>query len=171
MNDLQVGGIEGIKAINSNIEAAISFASKIKSTYGPRGRDKLIISKDSEITISNDGATILKLLAPKHPIGKILVDLSKTQDEQVGDGTTSIVLFTSFLLKQAKRLISNGTKIDDIIEGFQYSLNYILSELKPFELPKDEKEYYNVMKKILCVPFHSKLLYHDREFFSDIIIR
>lgn len=171
MEDLPIGGIEGSKAINSNIEAAISFASKIKSTYGPRGRDKLIISKDSEITISNDGATILKLLLPKHPIGKILVQLSKTQDEQVGDGTTSIVLFTSFLLKQAKKLITNGTKIDDIINGFQKALSYLISELNPFQLPKDQKEFYHVMKKVLCVPFHSKLLLHDKDFFSDIIIR
>ena len=109
----------GIKAIESNILAAMEIASKIKTTYGPKGRDKMLVLKDGTILISNDGATILKHLKSSHPIAQMLVDLSKTQDELVGDGTTSIVLFTSFLLKEALDMIRMDIKIDDIIEGFE----------------------------------------------------
>jgi chaperonin GroEL (HSP60 family) len=119
-NILKIGGKKGLEAVHSNINSAIQFSSKIISTFGPKGRDKLIINEEGEMTISNDGATILKHLKPKNPISQILLKLSSTQDEIVGDGTTSVVLFCSFLLKEAQNLILEGEEdISMIIEEYQ----------------------------------------------------
>jgi chaperonin GroEL (HSP60 family) len=130
--EIPVGALMGLKALDSSVLGCQQLASKIKSTYGPRGRDKLLELQDGTIIVSNDGATILKHLNPTHPIAQMLVNLSKTQDEIVGDGTTSIVLFVSFLLQQAQKLIHLGGSIDDIIEGYQ-----VISNRSHLEITRD----------------------------------
>eukprot|EP01080_Neovahlkampfia_damariscottae_P011896 gene11896-5302_t len=168
-NDLVIGGKKGFEAIHSNIDCAINFASKIISTYGPKGRDKLIIDENGEMIISNDGATILKNLKSKEPISQILLKLSSTQDEMIGDGTTSIVLFCSYLLKEIQKLILEGEEnIMKIIEECQKCCNFILNEIEKdlqFDLIKKEE-----LRDLISIPFHSKLLYHNRFYFSDLIL-
>ncbi|KAL0490638.1 TCP-1 chaperonin, eta subunit [Acrasis kona] len=170
---MNTGGVAGKEALLSNIDAAISLAEQIKSTYGPNGRDKLICSKDGNITITNDGATLLKLLEPKHPISQLLVKLSRTQDDEIGDGTTGVVLLAAALLKEARDLINLGYHVQTIIQGYKKALNLAIKHLDEIKqpLPDDENLRNHILNKIIQVPLNSKLLSHDREFFTKIIVQ
>jgi chaperonin GroEL (HSP60 family) len=117
--DLHTGGIKGKDAVFSNIAAALSLADQIKTTYGPHGRDKLIFDRKGNLTITNDGATLLRLLEPKHPVSQLLVKLSRTQDNEVGDGTTGVVLLACALLSEAKQLIQLGYHTQTVIQGYK----------------------------------------------------
>lgn len=96
--------------IQRNILAAKSIASTLRSSLGPKGLDKLIVSPDQEITVTNDGATILDKMEVQHPVAKLMVELSKSHDNEVGDGTTGIVVLAGALLEQAEKLLSKGIK-------------------------------------------------------------
>ncbi|KNH07293.1 T-complex protein 1 delta subunit [Perkinsela sp. CCAP 1560/4] len=103
----------------SNILAAKSIADCVRTSLGPRGMDKMIQSGTGELTVSNDGATILKTLDVTHPCAKMLVDLSKAQDVDAGDGTTSVVILCGSLLKACEELLHKGIHPTQIIEGFR----------------------------------------------------
>ena len=98
---------DGRGQIISNINACQSIVEVVKTTLGPRGMDKLIHDGRS-VTISNDGATLIGLLDIVHPAAKTLVDIARSQDNEVGDGTTSVVLTAGELMKQAKTFIDEG---------------------------------------------------------------
>jgi len=98
---------QGKSQIISNINACQAVAETVKTTLGPRGMDKLIFDGKST-TISNDGATIMKLLDIVHPAAKTLVDISMAQDAEVGDGTTSVVILAAEMLKNVKQFIEDG---------------------------------------------------------------
>jgi len=88
-----------------NVMAAASLANIVKSSLGPLGLDKMLVDDIGDVTITNDGATILKLLEVEHPAAKVLVDLAELQDQEVGDGTTSVVIIAAELLKNADQLV------------------------------------------------------------------
>jgi T-complex protein 1 subunit eta len=98
---------EGRGQIISNINACQAIVEVVKTTLGPRGMDKLI-HDGRQVTISNDGATLIALLDIVHPAAKTLVDIARSQDNEVGDGTTSVVLMAGELLKQSKAFIEEG---------------------------------------------------------------
>ncbi|CAE8674431.1 unnamed protein product, partial [Polarella glacialis] len=106
---------QGKPQIISNINACQAVVSIVKSTLGPRGMDKLI-EDNGETTITNDGATVMKKLNIVHPAAKILVDISKAQDNEVGDGTTSVVVLAGELLKEAKSFLEDGLVAPQIIK-------------------------------------------------------
>lgn len=108
----------GIEATKSHILAARAVASIVKSSLGPRGMDKILVSQDGDITITNDGATILSEMDLDNEIAKLLVDLSKSQDDEIGDGTTGVVVLSSALLDQALELIEKGIHPIKIANGF-----------------------------------------------------
>lgn len=99
---------QGKSQVLSNISACQAVAETVRTTLGPRGMDKLIVDNRGKATISNDGATILKLLEIVHPAARTLVDIAKSQDAEVGDGTTSVVLLTGEILKNTKTFIEDG---------------------------------------------------------------
>jgi len=99
---------QGKSQILTNINACQAVGEAIRTTLGPRGMDKLIVDNRGKATISNDGATILKLLEIVHPAARTLVDIAKSQDAEVGDGTTSVVLLTAEILKNTKPFIEEG---------------------------------------------------------------
>ena len=99
---------QGKSQILTNISACQAVSEAIRTTLGPRGMDKLIVDNRGKATISNDGATILKLLEIVHPAARTLVDIAKSQDAEVGDGTTSVVLLTGEILKNTKTFIEDG---------------------------------------------------------------
>lgn len=96
---------------------------------GPRGMDKLI-KLNRCTTITNDGATILEMLDIIHPAAKVLVDIAQSQDDEVGDGTTSVVLLAGELLKEAKEFIEEGLPSQKIIKGYRYALTQALEHLE-----------------------------------------
>ena len=95
----------GKQQVISNINACQAIVDVVRTTLGPRGMDKLIHDDNGQVTISNDGATIMKLLDIVHPAAKTLVDIAKSQDAEVGDGTTSVVVLACEFLKQCKPFV------------------------------------------------------------------
>lgn len=110
---------QGTPQLLSNISACLAISGTIASTLGPRGMDKLIVGANGEATISNDGATILKLLEVVHPAAKTLVDIARAQDAEVGDGTTSVVLLAGEFLRESKVFIEDGVSPHIIIKGYR----------------------------------------------------
>jgi len=122
----------------SNITAAKAVADAIRTALGPRGMDKMIQSANGDVTITNDGATILKQMQVLHPSAKMLVELSKAQDIEAGDGTTSVVVMCGSLLDASAKLLAKGIHPTVISEGFQKAANksveILESMTKPLEL-------------------------------------
>jgi len=110
---------KGKDAQKINILVAKAISNSIKSTLGPRGMDKMLVDEFGNVTISNDGATILKEMAIEHPIGKMLVNLAKTQDTEVGDGTTSAVVIAGELISKAEFLLDENIHPSIIIKGYK----------------------------------------------------
>ena len=92
---------KGPEAHRANIIAARSVATLLKTSLGPRGMDKIMVSPDGDVTVSNDGATIMEKMEVSHQVAKLLVELSKSQDDEIGDGTTGVVVIAGSLLEQA----------------------------------------------------------------------
>ncbi|MFA5126118.1 MAG: thermosome subunit beta [archaeon] len=109
----------GRDAQRMNILIARAVAQAVKSTLGPKGMDKMIVDDLGDVTISNDGATILTEMAIEHPVGKMMVDVAKTQDEEVGDGTTTAVIFAGTLLEKAEKLLDDSIHPSIIINGYR----------------------------------------------------
>ena len=109
----------GQEAQNSNIAAAKAVGNAVRSTLGPKGMDKMLIDGMGDIVITNDGATILKQMDIEHPAAKMMVEIAKTQDDEVGDGTTSAVIIAGELLKNAENLLGQNVHPTVIAEGYQ----------------------------------------------------
>ncbi|KAF8339682.1 putative t-complex-type molecular chaperone, epsilon subunit [Cantharellus anzutake] len=109
----------GNEAIKSHILAAKTVANIVRTSLGPRGLDKILISPDGDITVTNDGATILGQMEVEHQIAKLLVQLSKSQDDEVGDGTTGVVVLAGALLEQSESLLDRGIHPMRIADGFE----------------------------------------------------
>jgi T-complex protein 1 subunit eta len=110
---------QGTPQLLSNISACLAVAETLASTLGPRGMDKLIVSERGEAQITNDGATILKLLDIVHPAARTLVDIARAQDAEVGDGTTSVVLLAAQILKEVRGHIEECLSPHIIIKGLK----------------------------------------------------
>jgi len=109
----------GRDAQRNNILAAKVVAETVKTTLGPRGMDKMLVSTIGDVVITNDGATIMKELDVQHPAAKMLVEVAKTQDNEVGDGTTTAVVLTGNLLEQAEKLLDKDVHPTVIVEGYK----------------------------------------------------
>merc|ERR1719246_259759 len=110
--------------------AASSIANIVKSSLGPVGLDKMMVDDIGDVTITNDGATILQLLEVEHPAARVLVDLAQLQDSEVGDGTTSVVIVASELLRRGNELVKSGIHPTSIIAGYRLALKEAVSYLK-----------------------------------------
>ena len=163
---------QGKSQIISNIEACQAIVEVIRSTLGPRGMDKMIIDENGT-TISNDGATIIKLLNIEHPAAKSLADVAKSQDNEVGDGTTSVMLFAGELLKEAKQFIEDGMSPQIIINGYWTALKMAKDKISRSEIVIDDKNPDDKKDKLLrCAQtsLNSKLIANYKEFFSKMIV-
>jgi len=122
--------IRGIEAQKSHILAARTVANIMKSSLGPRGMDKMLVSPDGEVTISNDGATIMEQMHVENEVAKLMVQLSKSQDDEIGDGTTGVVVLAGSLLEQAEALIERGIHPIRIAAGFDTACNIAVDHMK-----------------------------------------
>uniref|UniRef100_U5EUG1 T-complex protein 1 subunit epsilon n=1 Tax=Corethrella appendiculata TaxID=1370023 RepID=U5EUG1_9DIPT len=136
--------LTGNDAIKTHILAAKSISSTIKTSLGPKGLDKMMVSGDGEVTVTNDGATILKLMEVDHEIGKLMVQLSQSQDDEIGDGTTGVVVLAGALLEQAESLLDRGIHPIRIADGFelaaQCALKHLDSIAEDFPIDVNNKE-------------------------------
>jgi len=122
--------LTGNDAIKSHIIAAKSVANTLKTSLGPKGLDKLMVSSDGDITITNDGATILKMMDVDHQIAKLMVQLSCSQDDEIGDGTTGVVVLCGALLEAAESLIDKGIHPIRIADGFEMAAKCAIKNLE-----------------------------------------
>lgn len=120
----------GIDAVKQHIEAAQSVAEIVKTSLGPRGMDKIMVSPDGDITVTNDGATILSSMELESQVAKLLVELSKSQDDEIGDGTTGVIVLAGALLAQAKQLIDKGIHPIVIANGFDAACKIAVETLE-----------------------------------------
>ncbi|KAI5853410.1 chaperonin Cpn60/TCP-1 family [Tricharina praecox] len=138
----------GTEAIKSHILAAKTVANIVKSSLGPRGLDKILISPDGDITVTNDGATILSQMEIEHHVAKLLVELSTSQDDEIGDGTTGVVVLAGALLEAASDLIDKGIHPIRIADGFDAACEVAVETLdaiaETIEFTKDNTE--NLLK-------------------------
>jgi T-complex protein 1 subunit epsilon len=119
----------GIEALKNHILAARAVANVMKTSLGPRGLDKMLVSADGDITITNDGATIMKSMDVEHRIAKLMVELSTAQDDEVGDGTTGVIVLAGALLEQAEGLLTKGIHPTKIADGFDLACKRSLEVL------------------------------------------
>src|SRR5487761_1515147 len=120
---------KGRDAQRNNIFAAKLISEIIKTSLGPRGMDKMLVDTLGDVTITNDGATILKEMDVQHPAAKMIVEISKTTDNEVGDGTTSAVVLAGALLENAEELISDNVHPTIIVDGYRKAANRALQIL------------------------------------------
>jgi T-complex protein 1 subunit epsilon len=134
--------LTGNDAIKSHILAGKSVASTLRSSLGPKGLDKMMISADGDVTITNDGATILKMMDVDHQIAKLMVELSQSQDQEIGDGTTGVVVLAGALLEQAEILLDRGIHPIRIADGFEMAAQRCMEYLETLSMtfPIEEKE-------------------------------
>lgn len=134
---------QGRSQLLSNIQACLSIAQTVATTLGPRGSDKLIVDARGQATISNDGATIMKLLDVVHPAARTLVDIARSQDAEVGDGTTSVVLLAGELLKESRAFVEDGVSPHIIIKGYRKALQLALGKIEEIavHIDKGDAEY------------------------------
>jgi len=136
--------ITGIDAVKSHIFAGKSIANTIRSSLGPKGLDKMMVSADGDVTITNDGATILKMMDVQHEISKLMVQLSQSQDDEIGDGTTGVVVLAGALLEQADQLLDKGIHPIRIADGFELAARFAIQHLEEvsesFVISKDNLE-------------------------------
>lgn len=141
----------------SNITAAKGVADAIRTSLGPRGMDKMIKAADGNVTITNDGATILKQMQVMHPVAKMLVELSKAQDVEAGDGTTSVVVIAGSLLSAAQRLLEKGIHPTTVSESFQKASTKAVQVLTEMSTPIDLSDR-ELLLKIATTSLSSKVV-------------
>jgi len=164
---------QGVPQVVSNINACQAVVDAVRTTLGPRGMDKLVVNDRGNATISNDGATIMKLLDIVHPAAKTLVDIAKSQDAEVGDGTTSVVLLAGEFLKQCKPFIEEGVHPQIIIRAFRKATLMMMKKIKEIavQIKKDDpKEARELLKRCAATSLSSKLVARQKDFFSDMVV-
>mmetsp|Transcript_42564 Transcript_42564/g.83684 ORF Transcript_42564/g.83684 Transcript_42564/m.83684 type:complete len:542 (+) Transcript_42564:71-1696(+) len=122
--------IKGKEAQKSNILAARSISKLLRTSLGPKGMDKILVSQDGDVTVTNDGATILSKMEVEHQVAKLLVELSCSQDDEIGDGTTGVVVLAGALLEQAEKLMDKGIHPVRIAEGFELACEFANKHLE-----------------------------------------
>jgi thermosome len=160
---------KGKEAQKNNIAAAKQVANIVKSCLGPRGMDKMLVSSIGDATITNDGATILKELDVEHPAAKMIVEVAKSVDNEVGDGTTSSVVFTGALLEKAEDLINKHVHPSVIIDGYDAASQQALRLLQKISVKVDVEDK-ELLKKIARTSMYSKLVSEDSPILGQIAV-
>ncbi|XP_055857435.1 T-complex protein 1 subunit eta [Episyrphus balteatus] len=164
---------QGKPQLISNINACQSIVDAVRTTLGPRGMDKLIVNGQGKATISNDGATIMKLLDIIHPAAKTLVDIAKSQDAEVGDGTTSVVLLAGEFLKQIKPFVEEGVHPRIIIKAMRKALTLCIEKINQMAVrieKRSKEEQRELLEKCAATAMSSKLIHQQKDFFSKMVV-
>ena len=159
----------GKDAMENNIAAAIVIAEAVRTSLGPRGMDKMLVDQFGDVVITNDGATILKEIDVQHPAAKMMVEVAKTQDSEVGDGTTTSVILTGELLKRAKKLLEQKIHPTVITEGFRKAADKAVEILDNISIKSgiDDKEG---LKNAAMTCMGSKIVSESRDELAELCI-
>ncbi|XP_018325725.1 T-complex protein 1 subunit beta [Agrilus planipennis] len=159
----------------SSFVGAIAIGDLVKSTLGPKGMDKILVSygrNAGQVQVTNDGATILKSVGVDNPAAKILVDMSKVQDDEVGDGTTSVTVFASELLKEAEKLVEQKIHPQTIIAGWRKAVVVARNALQQASLDNsaDSQKFKEDLLNIARTTLSSKILSQHKEHFAKLCV-
>eukprot|EP00924_Labyrinthula_sp_SR-Ha-C_P008076 maker-scaffold_11-snap-gene-2.32-mRNA-1 protein AED:0.01 eAED:0.01 QI:204/1/1/1/1/1/2/320/534 len=160
--------LKGLDAQKSNILAARTVANILRSSLGPKGLDKMLVSPDGDVTITNDGATILDRMYVQHQIARLIVQLSKSQDDEIGDGTTGVVVLAGALLGQAEKLLNKGIHPVQISNGFESACSTCLKHLESISTTLETSE--NVLLETAKTTLSSKIVNKYRDYLAKVAV-
>jgi archaeal chaperonin len=160
---------KGNQAQRNNITAAKTIAEIVRTSLGPRGMDKMLVDSLGDVTITNDGATILKEIDVQHPAAKMMVEISKATDNEVGDGTTSTVVIAGSLLEKAEELITKNVHPTVVVEGFRKASQKVIETFREIATKVDpnDKAFLN---KVARTAMASKMVAADSKDLSDMVV-
>ncbi|CAK7210320.1 T-complex protein 1 subunit eta [Sporothrix bragantina] len=166
---------QGKGQIISNINACLAVQATIKSTLGPYGGDLLMVDANGRQTITNDGATVMKLLDIVHPAARILVDIARSQDAEVGDGTTSVVVLAGEILKEIKEHVEQGVSSQIIIKGLRRACTMAVNKIKEIAISteseaSDSEVHRETLSKLAATAMTSKLIKRNTGFFTKMVV-
>ena len=160
---------KGKEAQRNNIFAAKLVANLVKTSLGPRGMDKMLVDGLGDVTITNDGATILKEIDMQHPAGKMMVEVAKATDNEVGDGTTTAVVLSGALLEKAQELIDKEVHSTVIIDGYGKAADHALEILKKIAIKVDINNK-DILLKIATTSMMSKLVAEESKDLAKVVV-
>src|SRR5271157_3187895 len=163
------GETKGREAQRNNIQAAKLISEIVRSSLGPCGMDKMLVDSLGDVTITNDGATMLKEIDVQHPAAKMLVEVSKATDNEVGDGTTSAVILAGALLEKAEELIDKGVHPTVIVEGYNKAARKAVEFLEEFaeKIPPTNREW---LIKIARTSMQTKLVSREAQDLAELVV-
>jgi len=160
---------QGKAQLVSNINACQAVADSVRTTLGPRGMDKLVFD-GQKVTISNDGATIMRLLDIVHPAAKTLVDISMSQDAEVGDGTTSVVLLAAEFLKQVKGYVEEDMHPQIIMQGMRLAAKAAVDHIRKIAVKVDTESSRSMLEVFAGTALNSKLIANQKDLFAPMVV-
>ncbi|MCJ1424976.1 T-complex protein 1 subunit eta [Sticta canariensis] len=168
---------QGKGQIISNIMACLSVQDTIRSTLGPYGGDLLLVDSDGKQTITNDGATVMKvpssqsqLLDIVHPAARILTDIARSQDAEVGDGTTSVVVLAGEILKEIKDFVEQGVSSQTIIKGLRRASAMAVNKIMEIAVNTSDGNQRETLRKLAATAMSSKLIHRNADFFTKMVV-
>ncbi|KAL8951884.1 MAG: hypothetical protein Q9222_002159 [Ikaeria aurantiellina] len=161
---------QGKGQIISNIQACLSIQDTIRSTLGPYGGDLLLVDANGRQTITNDGATVMKLLDIVHPAARILTDIARSQDAEVGDGTTSVVVLAGEILKEVKEHVEQGTSSQTIVKGLRNASAKAVNKIKEISVSTTEGNKRETLRRLAATAMSSKLIHRNADFFTTMVV-
>ena len=155
----------------SNVTAVVAIANILKSSLGPQGLDKMLVDDIGDVLVTNDGATILQKLEVQHPAAKVLQELSRLQDSEVGDGTTSVVLVAAELLRRANELVKGGIHPTSIIQGYRVAMKEAVKFVQSTVALKSATLTEDQLLSVARTSLNSKFIGSENDFFAKMIVQ
>lgn len=161
---------QGRGQVLSNINACLAVQSTIRTTLGPFGGDLLLVDENGKQTITNDGATVMKLLDIVHPAARILVDIAKSQDAEVGDGTTSVVVLAGEILKEIREFVEQGVSSQTVIKGLRRASAMAVNKVMEIAVNTADGNHRETLQKLAATAMSSKLIHRNSDFFTTMVV-